>query len=292
MRDILTAGLRRLTQDEPSFTAGSRDATVIVIAAQKGGVGKTTSTVNLATALVAHHGQRVLVIDMDGQGHVGACLGVTNQPSRPLSQVLLSPMKDDILHAVVETPIEGLHITAPDLALSDAEPILSGRVGREHILSESMHTARTHYDTILIDSPPNLGNLTLNALMAADHVLVPCDMSLLAVSGVAQLLQAVETLQDRLAHAISVLGILRTRVDARNTTLNEAVDAALLDAYPHFLLETLIPINSALAKAQGAGSPIQTFDPRCRGALAYKALSEEVMRRLEARGATRRRRVR
>jgi chromosome partitioning protein len=206
--------------------------------------------------------------------------------------VLLSPVKDDILHAVVETPVEGLHITAPDLDLSDVEPILSGRVGREHILSEAMRTARTHYDTIVIDSPPNLGNLTLNALMAADEVIVPCDMSLLAVSGVAQLLSAVETLQDRLAHAISVLGVLRTRVDARNITLNEAVDEALLSAYPHFLLETVIPINSALAKAQGVGSPIHSFDPRCRGALAYKALSEEVMRRLEARGRSRQRRVR
>ena len=292
MRDILSAGLRRLTQEEPHFTPGTRRATVLVIAAQKGGVGKTTTSVNLATALVEHHGQRVLVIDMDGQGHVGACLGVKTQPARPLSQVLLSPVKDDILHAVVETPFEGLHITAPDLGLSDAEPILSGRVGREHILSEAMSTARTHYDTILIDSPPNLGNLTLNALMAADEVIVPCDMSMLAVSGVAQLLVAVETLQDRLAHSISVLGILRTRVDTRNITLNEAVDEALLEAYPHFLLETSIPINSALAKAQAVGAPIQSFDARCTGALAYRTLSDEVIRRLAGRGRTRQQLVR
>lgn len=284
MRNIIEAGLKKLSPNEPTFAKGSREAKVIAIAAQKGGVGKTTTAVNLASTLAKHHNHRVLIIDIDGQGHSGASLGVGNLASGDsLSSVLLSSNKQDLLSAVIETEIPNLHVTAPDPSLSDAEAVLSSRVGREFILRESMTTARTHYDTILIDCPPNLGNLTLNALMAADHILVPCDMSTLAMNGVASLLDAVSTIQERLQHDLSVLGILRTRVDRRNLVLNDAVDEALEQTYPHFLLNTVIPINNALAKAQAVGESIHSFASRSTGARAYDALGDEVLARLELR---------
>ena len=151
MRNIIEAGLKKLSPNEPTFAKGSREAKVIAIAAQKGGVGKTTTAVNLASTLAKHHNHRVLIIDIDGQGHSGASLGVGNLASGDsLSSVLLSSNKQDLLSAVIETEIPNLHVTAPDPSLSDAEAVLSSRVGREFILRESMTTARTHYDTILI----------------------------------------------------------------------------------------------------------------------------------------------
>ena len=119
--------------------------------------------------------------------------------------------------------------------------------------------------------------------MAADHILVPCDMSTLAMNGVASLLDAVSTIQERLQHDLSVLGILRTRVDRRNLVLNDAVDEALEQTYPHFLLNTVIPINNALAKAQAVGESIHSFASRSTGARAYDALGDEVLARLELR---------
>jgi chromosome partitioning protein len=284
MRNIIEAGLKKIVPNEPTFATGSREATVIAIAAQKGGVGKTTTAVNLASALALQHNQRVLIIDIDGQGHTGASLGIGEiTTGETLSTVLLTPFKQEVLSAVVETDIPNLHVTAPDPGLSEAEAVLSSRVGREFILREAMVTARTHYDTILIDCPPNLGNLTLNALMASDHILVPCDMSTLAMDGVASLLEAVGTIQGRLRHDLTVLGILRTRVDRRNIVLNDAVDEALKQTYPHLLLETVIPINNALAKGQAVGESIHTFAPRSTGANAYHALGDEVLARLELR---------
>ena len=150
----------------------------------------------------------------------------------------------------------------------------------ETILQAAMATARTRYDTILLDCPPMLGNLTLNALLAADAVLVPCDMSILALEGVADLLDLVVTVRERLRHPLDVLGVLRTRVDGRNKSLNDEVGQALADNFGDLLLDTVIPVNSALAAAQSAGQSIFAFRPRSAGADAYRALAAEMGRRL------------
>ncbi len=290
MRNLLSAGINRLRQKEderPNVVPGGRHARVIAVAAQKGGVGKTTTTVNLACALIQGHQQRVLVIDIDPQGHVASSLRESVRPGRvTLSEVLLSPQPRDLLGAVVESDIDNLHLTPPDKGLNETDALLSSRVGREYILQAALDGARTHYDTILIDCPPNLGNLTLNALVAADHVLIPCDMSILAFEGVADLLGTVDTVNVRLRQRLEVLGILRTRVDGRTRQINEAIGGALHENYGGLLLETFIPINSALAKAQAAGLSIFQFHARSRGAKAYLELADEVVeRRSSRRGA-------
>lgn len=282
MRKLLSAGLKKLRPTDPTFTKGHRDARVVAVAAQKGGVGKTTTTVNLACALTAA-GQRVLVVDIDAQGHVASALRESVRPGHvSLSEILLAPRPRDLLEAVTESAIDGLHLTPADKALHETDALLSTRVGRELILQGALETARTHYDTILIDCPPNLGNLTLNALLAADHVLVPCDMSILAFEGVADLLGTIQTVNERLRHDVQVLGILRTRVDGRTRQINDAIGAALEDNYGGLVLETVIPANSAVAKAQAAGLSIFQFAPRSRAADAYRALAAELVSRLGA----------
>ncbi|MCA9544130.1 MAG: ParA family protein [Myxococcales bacterium] len=257
---------------------GDRSARVVAVAAQKGGVGKTTTAVNLACALAAHHGQRVLLVDMDPQAHVHASLRAVSRPGPvAVSDILLAEPARDLMDAVVPSALEGLSLTPPDKALHEAEGRLASKVGREVILQAALDTARTWFDTIVIDCPPNLGNLTLNALLAADEVLVPCDMSLLALEGVADLLDTVQTVNTRLRHPLDVAGVLRTRVDTRNVKQNEAIDGALRDNFGGLVLDTVIPVNSALAQAQTEGQPIERFQPRSRGAVAYRALAAELL---------------
>lgn len=283
--DLLNAGLDRLrspTADRPK--TGDRRATVIAVAAQKGGVGKTTTVVNLGCALAANHGKRVLIVDIDPQGHVTSSLRESVRPAEAtLSDVLLANKPKDLMEAVAPSALDNLSLTGPDKSLNDTESLLSTRVGREMILKGAMQTARTHFDVILIDCPPNLGNLTLNALVAADQVLIPCDMSILAFEGVADLIGAVETVQMRLHPGLDVLGVLRTRLDRRNIQINQAIEGALTTHYGERLFKAFIPVNSALAKAQAAGLSIFQFDKRSRGAEAYDALAAEVLARLPVR---------
>lgn len=281
MRARLGDRLRRLRKDPTSSHApGQRQARVIAVAARKGGVGKTTTAINLACALARAHGHQVLLIDLDPQGHVGAALRAAMQPAPVrISEVLLSERPRDLLDAVVPTTIEGLHVTASDKSLGETEAQLVSRIGRETVLQGALSTAITRYDTILIDCPPMLGTLTHNALLAAHAVLIPCDMSILALEGVADLLDAVALVQTRLRHPIEVQGILRTRFDARNTRVNETVGQALSDNFGEWLLDAVIPVNSALAKAQTAGESIYDFDPRARGAKAYLDLAAELVER-------------
>ena len=300
MKNLLSAGLKKLRGDDsstardarPSTTPPARRAHVIAIAAQKGGVGKTTTTVNLACALAQQPGARVLVIDIDPQGHVASSLkDAVRIAGTSLSDVLLAQTPRDLMDAVRQSDIEGLSLTPPDKALNETDTRLSTRVGREYILQAAMMRARAEFDWVLIDCPPNLGNLTLNALVAADRVLVPCDMSILAFEGVADLLGTVRVVNDRLRHPLEVLGILRTRVDGRTQQINEAIGGALDDNYRALLLETSIPVNSALAQAQAAGKSIFQYAPTSRGAQAYRALAREVAGRVTSGKAESARRV-
>jgi chromosome partitioning protein len=275
MRGLLSAGLRKMRGREADRPRGDREARVLAVAAQKGGVGKTTTAVNLACALV-EAGHRVLLVDADPQAHVAASLREVVRPGPvTLAQILLADEPRDLMEAVVPSGIEGLSTLPADKALHEAEGRLATRVGRETLLATAMETARTFFDTIVIDCPPNLGNLTLNALLAADEVLVPCDLSVLALEGVADLLGTVDTVQRRLRHPIQVAGIVRTRVDGRNQTMNAAVNQLLADNYGALLLDTQIPTNSALARAQSAGLSVFQFDARSKGAEAHRALAKE-----------------
>ena len=285
MRSLIKTGIRRIagTEDHsspntPVLPRGNKSAKVIAISAQKGGVGKTTTSVNLASALARNHGLRVLLIDVDPQGHVYTALKKqVHAGGGALSSVLTDEAGGrEVMEITAETMVDGLYVTPCDPRLAGTEDLLGTRIGKEFILRDALQVTRTHFDVILIDCPPNLGNLTLNALVAADLVLIPCDPSPLAVNGVDALIGTVSTIANRLNPSIDILGLLMTRVDGRNTSLNETVRTQLEAAYGEVLLPVQIGINNSLSQAQHNGLDIYEYAPNCRGAQQYEELAAHI----------------
>lgn len=258
-------------------------AQVIAVSAQKGGVGKTTTAVHLAAGLAQRHGLHVLLVDLDAQGHVASSLRAHLRTGAEtyVSQALLA-QEPDVALAVVPTTLPGLHITLADKQLSSAEAQLATRMGRDLILARALRTVRTRFDVIVLDCPPNLGLLTLNALYAADHVLVPCDLSVLALEGVDDLMRTLQTLQWTLGKCPQVLGLLHTRVDRRNHKQNATMRRAIGQSYQGLSLQTEIGVNTALPGAQLQGKVVYDAQPESTGARDYHALCEEVRGRLFA----------
>ncbi len=250
---------------------------IIAVAAQKGGVGKTTTAVHLAASLAADHGLRVLLLDLDNQGHVISSLRahVRGGAAHPISAVLLGE-GPDLLQTLVPTDIDGLDVTAADKRLADTEAQLAGRIGRELLLRRAMWSARQRYDAVVMDCPPNLGLLTLNALMAADHVLVPCDLSILSLEGVDDLVQTLSSLDRSFGGAPELLGLVHTRVDRRNRRHNESVREAVAERYGDQVMGSEIGINTAVSRAQLSGETVYRYSPEARGARDYRALATEV----------------
>jgi len=281
MVSFLPEGLRRMVGSEPGIRPGERSAVVISVCAQKGGVGKTTTAVNLACGLARFHGRKVLLVDMDSQGHVASSLYkvIYGGAASSLSDVLLG-RKRDLMEIVVPAAVERLHVTPSDKLLNETESVIGARIGKEFLLRQALRTARTHFDVVLLDCPPNLGNLTLNALLASHHALVPSDMSVLSLEGVRDLVETIDTVGERLGHDVSLLGLVRTRVDGRNRTMNETIQRVLERDFGDLLFDTAIPVNTSIAKSQLEGRPIFDFDPESTGAQAYRALADEVVRRL------------
>lgn len=272
-----------LVQPQPAPFAApmANRAQVIAVSAQKGGVGKTTTAVHLAAGLALHHKLQVLLVDLDAQGHVVSSLRahVRQSALTTVSQALLAS-DPDLAAAAVPTSIAGLHITLGDKQLSNAEAQLATRMGRDLILARALRTVRGRFDAIVIDCPPNLGLLTLNALFAADHVLVPCDLSVLALEGVDDLMRTLQNLQWTLGRSPQVLGLLHTRVDRRNHKQNAAMRRAVGQSYAGLSLQTEIGVNTALPGAQLAGKVVYEAQPDSTGARDYAELSAEVFGRL------------
>lgn len=260
-----------------------KQAKIIAICSQKGGVGKTTTAVNLSAALAKFHNKKVLTVDLDSQGHVEKSLGAIIPDGveyKPLSTTL-TEKKGNVLASIIKTESNYLHITPGDKALSEAEGVLASKIGREFMLAQCLAEAKQLYDFIILDCPPNLGNLTLNALCAADFAVVPCEMSVLAFEGVADLLDTIDVVNERLNKALRVLGVVFTRVDGRNSTMNALVEENLKNYFKGNIFKTRVAVNTDLNKAQLEGCSVFDFAPSSTGALNYSSLTNEILKNIQ-----------
>lgn len=283
MGNLLTNSIRKLVSSSPSYPIGDKNADIISVATVKGGVGKTTTSVNLAAGLAQFADKDVLLIDLDAQGHCASSLSSfvpDLEPESSVSDVLLNDEETDMLDAVVSSRLSGIDLTPSDSNLSETEGLISQKIGKEKLLDDALEYTRTHYDVIVIDSPPNNGNLTLNALLASDYVLIPTVLSPLAVQGADELMGTVMTVNRRLENETEILGVLLTRVDKRTGAINRDVLNEIEQGWGDILLETKIGINTQLKKAQLAGEPIFEFASNSRGAAHYRELADEVARKL------------
>ena len=265
--------------DHAAPLAGAADARIFAIVNQKGGVGKTTTAVNLATALAAVE-KRVLLIDFDPQGNASTGLGITRQNRRVTSyDVLLADVS--VAEAAVPTPIPLLSLVPSSVDLSGAEIELVEVSGREFRLRKALEGGLGAYDYVLIDCPPSLGLLTLNALVAAHAVLVPLQCEFYALEGLSHLVRTVERIKRSLNPGLEIQGVVLTMFDKRNN-LSDLVAADVRGHFGDKVYDTVIPRNVRISEAPSHGKPVLIYDFRSAGAQAYIHLASEVLRREKA----------
>ncbi|MGB3722792.1 MAG: AAA family ATPase [Pacificimonas sp.] len=252
--------------------------TILAVANQKGGVGKTTTTVNVATGLAAS-GKRVLIVDLDPQGNSSTGLGIA-QNNRTCNSYDLLIGQAGLTDAAQPTRISGLDIVPATVDLSGAEIELVDVDARMHRLERALAVAATTYDFVLIDCPPSLGLLTLNALVAADALIVPLQCEFYALEGLSQLLKTVERVRSGFNSRLRILGVVLTMYDRRNR-LSEQVAQDARACLGDAVFTTSIPRNVRLSEAPSHGVPALVYDHRCAGSEAYIALAREVLGRTQ-----------
>ena len=249
---------------------------VICIANRKGGVGKTTTAINLAASLGVEK-QSTLLIDCDPQGNATSGVGARiEKENATLYEVLLKEC--DLSYAAARTPIEQLDIIPANHDLIGVEIELLNVDNREYILKGLLEQAHKHYQYILLDCPPSLGLLTVNALTAADSVLIPLQCEYYALEGLRSLLETIDLIRARLNPDLAIEGLLLTMFDPRNR-LSRQVEEEVRQFFPDQVFDTVIPRNVRLSESPSHGLPVVLYDPSCRGAQSYRDLAQEIRRR-------------
>ncbi len=249
---------------------------IIAIANQKGGVGKSTTAINLSACL-AEAGKKVLTIDIDPQGNTTSGLGIDKNEVNPtLYELLLG--ETELKNCILKDVVENLDLIPSNMNLSGAEIELVGIEEREYILRNAIQDVKDTYDYIVMDCPPSLSMLTINALTAADSVLVPIQCEYYALEGLSQLIHTIELVQERLNEELEIEGVVFTMYDAR-TNLSLEVVENVKENLNQNIYKTIIPRNVRLAEAPSYGLPINLYDSKSTGAESYRLLAEEVINR-------------
>jgi chromosome partitioning protein len=271
------AGRHRMVAPEPAPLSFHGPARVIAVANQKGGVGKTTSTINLGATL-AEYGRRVLLVDFDPQGALSVGLGVQpHELDRTIHNLLIdSGTKVD--EVIIPTKVPGMDLLPSNIDLSAAEVQLVTEVGREQALGRAIRPVLADYDMILIDCQPSLGLLTINALACAHSVLIPLECEYFSLRGVALLIDTIDKVRDRLNPGLAINGILATMYDPRTLHTRE-VRARVLEAFGDQVFDATINRTVRFPETTVAGEPITRWAPNSAGATAYRRLAREVIAR-------------
>jgi chromosome partitioning protein len=269
---------RSIPEPQPRTSHGP--AKVVAMCNQKGGVGKTTSTINLGAAL-AEYGRRVLLVDMDPQGALSAGLGVPHyELEKTIHNVLVEPRVsiDDVLLC---TRVKHMDLVPSNIDLSAAEIQLVNEVGREQTLGRALHPVLDRYDYVLIDCQPSLGLLTVNGLACSDGVVIPTECEYFSLRGLALLTDTVDKVRDRLNPKLEISGILLTRYDPRTVNAREVM-ARVVERFGDLVFDTVVTRTVRFPETSVAGEPITTWAPKSAGAVAYRALAREVIDRFGA----------
>jgi chromosome partitioning protein len=261
----------------PGPLDGHGPATVLAMCNQKGGVGKTTSTINLGAAL-AEYGRRVLLVDFDPQGALSVGLGVQPHQLDQTIYNLIMERKTTLEDVIMPTSVEGMDLLPSNIDLSAAEVQLVTEVGREQTLGRCIAPVLDRYDYVLVDCQPSLGLLTVNALACADGVLIPLECEFFSLRGVALLMDTIEKVQDRLNPKLEITGILATMYDPRTLHTREVM-ARVVEAFGDLVFDAVINRTVRFPETTVAGEPITRWAARSAGAEAYRALAREVIAR-------------
>lgn len=264
---------------EPAPLDKHGPATVLSMVNQKGGVGKTTSTINLGACL-AEQGRKVLLVDLDPQGALSAGLGVSHDEEQVTVYDLLFDNTASIHAAIKHSNVSGLDLVPANIDLSAAEIQLVNEVGREHTLARALRPVRNEYDIIIIDCGPSLGLLTVNALACSHGVIIPMECEYFSLRGLALLTDTVEKVRDRINFDLDIVGILVTMFDRRTTHAREVMDR-VVEVFGERVFDTVITRTVRFPETSVAGEPIITWAPRSQGAEQYRNLARELLERTE-----------
>jgi chromosome partitioning protein len=274
-RQLDPAKARQRPLPEPPPRTPHGPAPVLAMCNQKGGVGKTTSTINLGAALV-EYGRKVLLIDLDPQGALSVGLGVPAQNLERTVYNALMERRTSLADVRVRTDIKGLDLVPSNIDLSAAEVQLVSEVAREQTLMRALASVRDEYDYILIDCQPSLGLLTVNALTAAQGVIIPLECEFFSLRGVALLVDTIDKVKERLNSDLEISGILATMYDSRTVHCKE-VFSRVVEAFGDTVFQTVIQRTVRFPETTVAGQPITTWAPTSSGASAYRDLAKEVL---------------